>query len=569
MRSDRMQTAGRLTERIMDWLVTLFTEHSAIQAVVVLSLIATAGILLGKVRIGGISLGVTFVFFVGILAGHVGLSIDARMLYYAESFGLILFVYALGLQVGPGFFSSMRAGGATMLTVAMGVVFSGTLLAVAMGALCGVSLPDVSGILCGATTNTPALGAAQQTLVQLGFDASGAALSCALTYPLGVVGVILAIIFVRKCFVRPQDLPAPDAEYRKSVFIAGFRITNPALQGLSIREVAEGSHHRFVISRIWRDGRVSIPTSDKLMQLEDRLLVVTSPDEVQALTMLFGELQHKDWNKENIDWNAVDSQLVSQRILVTRPELNGRKLSSLRLRNHFGINISRVYRSGVQLLATPDLTLQLGDRLTVVGEQEAIRNVERILGNAVKSLNEPNLVAVFIGIILGLVLGSIPFSLPGVTMPVKLGLAGGPIIVGILIGTFGPRLHMITYTTQSANLMLRALGLSLYLACLGLDAGAQFFATVMRPEGALWLLLGFLVTFVPVVVVAVVALRAAKLDFGTVAGLLCGSMANPMALNYANDTIEGDKPSVAYATVYPVCMFLRVLIAQLLLLFLL
>lgn len=383
------------------------------------------------------------------------------------------------------------------------------------------------------------------------------------------MGVILAIIFVRKCFVRPQDLPAPDAEYKKNVFIAGFRITNPALQGLSIREIAEGSHHRFVISRIWRDGRVSIPTSDKLMQLDDLLLVVTSPDEVQALTMLFGELQHKDWNKENIDWNAVDSQLVSQRILVTRPELNGRKLSSLRLRNHFGINISRVYRSGVQLLATPDLTLQLGDRLTVVGEQEAIRNVERILGNAVKSLNEPNLVAVFIGIILGLVLGSIPFSLPGVAMPVKLGLAGGPIVVGILIGTFGPRLHMITYTTQSANLMLRALGLSLYLACLGLDAGAQFFATVMRPEGALWLLLGFLVTFVPVAVVAVVALRAAKLDFGTVAGLLCGSMANPMALNYANDTIEGDKPSVAYATVYPVCMFLRVLIAQLLLLFLL
>lgn len=549
----------------MDWLVALFTEHSAIQAVVVLSLIATAGILLGKVRIGGISLGVTFVFFVGILAGHVGLSIDARMLSYAESFGLILFVYALGLQVGPGFFSSMRAGGATMLTVAMGVVFSGTLLAVALGALCGVSLPDVSGILCGATTNTPALGAAQQTLVQLGIDASGAALSCALTYPLGVVGVILAIIFVRKCFVRPQDLPAPDAEYRKSVFIAGFRITNPALQGLSIREVAEGSHHRFVISRIWRDGRVSIPTSDKLMQLEDRLLVVTSPDEVQALTMLFGELQHKDWNKENIDWNAVDSQLVSQRILVTRPELNGRKLSSLRLRNHFGINISRVYRSGVQLLATPDLTLQLGDRLTVVGEQEAIRNVERILGNAVKSLNEPNLVAVFIGIILGLVLGSIPFSLPGVTMPVKLGLAGGPIIVGILIGTFGPRLHMITYTTQSANLMLRALGLSMYLACLGLDAGAHFFETVMRPEGMLWLGTGVLLTFVPVVLVAPLALRLFRLDYGSVAGLLCGSMANPMALDYANDTIEGDNPSVSYATVYPVCMFLRVIIIQIVL----
>jgi len=553
----------------MDWFSSLFTAHSAVQAVVVLSLIATTGILLGKVRIGGISLGVTFVFFTGILAGHLGLSIDPRMLDYAESFGLILFVYALGLQVGPGFFSSMRAGGGDMLLTASGVVLAGTLLAVALSCGMGIPLPDMAGILCGATTNTPALGAAQQTLVQLGIDDNGAALSCALTYPLGVVGVILALLVLRKWFVRPSDLPEPDAEYRKNVFIAGFRITNPGLEGRSVREVAEGSHHRFVISRVWRDGKVSIPTSDKTFRLGDLLLVVTSPDEVQALTLLFGEQQQKDWNRENIDWNAVDSQLVSQRILVTRPELNGRKLSSLRLRNHYGINISRVYRSGVQLLATPDLTLQLGDRLTVVGEQEAIRSVEKILGNAVKSLNEPNLVAVFIGIILGLVLGSIPFSLPGIAMPVKLGLAGGPILVGILIGTFGPRLHMITYTTQSANLMLRALGLALYLACLGLDAGAHFFDTVMRPEGALWIAAGLLITFLPVAAAGLFALRVMHLDFGSVSGLLCGSMANPMALNYADETIEGDKPSVAYATVYPVCMFLRVIIVQVLLLFLL
>lgn len=301
------------------------------------------------------------------------------------------------------------------------------------------------------------------------------------------------------------------------------------------------------------------------MQKDDVILVITTPGEADALRLIFGEQEQTDWNTENIDWNAVDSQLTSQRILVTRPEINGKKLSSLRLRNNYGINISRVYRSGVQLLATPDLRLQMGDRLTVVGEAAAIKHVEKILGNAVKNLEEPNLVAVFVGLILGLTLGSIPVSIPGISLPVKLGLAGGPIIVGILIGTFGPRLHMITYTTYSANLMLRALGLSMYLACLGLEAGTHFFETVMRPEGALWLLLGFLLTFVPVVLLGIFALRILRIDFGSVAGMLCGSMANPMALNYANDTIEGDNPSVSYATVYPLCMFLRVIIIQVML----
>ena len=287
---------------------------------------------------------------------------------------------------------------------------------------------------------------------------------------------------------------------------------------------------------------------------------------------MFGEQENTDWNKEDIDWNAIDSQLISQRIVVTRPELNGKKLGSLHLRNHYGINISRVYRSGVLLLATAELTLQLGDRLTVVGEAAAIQNVERVLGNAVKSLKEPNLVAVFVGIVLGLALGAIPIAIPGVSTPVKLGLAGGPIIVGILIGTFGPRMHMVTYTTRSANLMLRALGLSLYLACLGLDAGAHFFDTVFRPEGLLWIGLGAGLTIIPTVLVGFVAFKMMKIDhidFGSVSGMLCGSMANPMALNYVNDTIPGDNPSVAYATVYPLCMFLRVIIAQVLLMFLL
>lgn len=552
----------------MDWLYSLFVEHSALQAVIVLSLISAIGLGLGRVRVCGISLGVTFVFFTGILSGHFGLSIDPQMLNYAESFGLVLFVYALGLQVGPGFFSSFRQGGVQLNLLAIGVVLVGTLLAVLGSYACGISLPDMVGILCGATTNTPALGAAQQTLKQLGLETSTPALGCAVTYPLGVVGVILAILLMRKVMVRKEDLEVKEKENENKTYIAAFQVHNPAIFNMSIKEVgALKNYPKFVISRLWRDGNVSIPTSDKVIKEGDRLLVITSEKNAPALTVLFGEQEHTDWNKEDIDWNAIDSQLISQRIVVTRPELNGKKLGSLHLRNHYGINISRVYRSGVQLLATAELTLQLGDRLTVVGEAASIHNVEKVLGNAIKSLKEPNLVAVFVGIILGLALGAVPISIPGISAPVKLGLAGGPIIVGILIGTFGPRMHMVTYTTRSANLMLRALGLSLYLACLGLDAGAHFFETVFRPEGALWIAVGFALTVIPVLIVGVVAFKWAKVDFGSVTGMLCGSMANPMALNYANDTIPGDNPSVAYATVYPLCMFIRVIIAQVLLMF--
>ena len=553
----------------MEWLYSLFIEHSALQAVVVLSLISAIGLGLGKIHVCGISLGVTFVFFAGILAGHFGLSIDPQMLNYAESFGLIIFVYALGLQVGPGFFSSFRKGGVTLNMLAIAVVILGTFLAVVCSYTTGVSLPNMVGILCGATTNTPALGAAQQTLKQMGLESSTPALGCAVAYPLGVIGVILAVLLIRKLLVRREDLEVQEKDDANKTYIAAFQVHNPAIFNKSIKDIAHMSYPKFVISRLWRDGNVSIPTSEKIIKEGDRLLVVTSEKDALALTVLFGEQENTDWNKEDIDWNAIDSQLISQRIVVTRPELNGKKLGALRLRNHYGINISRVYRSGVQLLATPELTLQLGDRLTVVGEAAAIQNVEKVLGNAIKSLKEPNLVAVFVGIILGLALGAVPFSIPGISTPVRLGLAGGPIIVGILIGTFGPRLHMITYTTRSANLMLRALGLSLYLACLGLDAGAHFFDTVFRPEGLLWIGLGFGLTLVPTVLVGFFAFKIMKIDFGSVSGMLCGSMANPMALNYANDTIPGDNPSVAYATVYPLSMFLRVIIAQVLIMFLL
>lgn len=535
---------------------------------VVLSLISAIGLGLGKIRFWGISLGVTFVFFAGIVAGHLGLSIDPQMLNYAESFGLVLFVYALGLQVGPGFFSSFRKGGMQLNMLAIGVLLIGTVMTVLGSYGLGVPLPDMVGILCGATTNTPALGAAQQTLKQMGLETSAPALGCAVTYPLGVVGVILAILVIRKTLVRKKDLEPQEKEDMNKPYIVAFQVHNPAVFNKSIKEIgALNNYPKFVISRLWRDGNVSIPTSEKIIREGDRLLVVTSEQNVPMLTVLFGEQEHTDWNKADIDWNAIDSQLISQRIVVTRPELNGKKLGSLHLRNHFGINISRVYRSGVQLLATAELTLQLGDRLTVVGEAAAIQNVEKVLGNAVKSLKEPNLVAVFVGIVIGLALGAIPIAVPGVSAPVRLGLAGGPIIVGILIGTFGPRMHMVTYVTRSANLMLRALGLALYLACLGLDAGAHFFETVFCPEGALWVGIGFVLTIVPVLIMGIVSFKWFKVDFGATSGMLCGSMANPMALNYANDTIPGDNPSVAYATVYPLCMFLRVIIAQVLLMF--
>lgn len=549
----------------MEWLNSIFIEHSVIQAVVVLSLISSIGLALGRISIMGVSLGVTFVFFAGILAGHFGLSIDPYMLNYAESFGLIIFVYALGLQVGPGFFGSFRKGGMTLNLLAAAVIFVGTALTLIFHVVTGVSLPDMVGILCGAVTNTPALGAAQQTLKQMNIASTDPSLGCAVTYPLGVVGVILALIFIRKMFpLRSGQDMTSDGKSRQT-YIVGFQVCNPGIFGKTIKDVAHLAAHKFVISRVWREGKVTIPTSETRLQPNDRLLVITTEADVECLTMFFGEQESVDWNKEDIDWNAIDSQLISQRIVITRSEINGKKLGSLRLRNHYGINITRIYRAGVQLLPTSELVLQMGDKLTVVGEAAAITNVEKVLGNRVVSLKEPNLIAVFIGMVLGLAVGAIPFAIPGISYPVRLGIAGGPIIMGILMGAFGPRLHMITYTTRSANLMLRGLGLSMYLACLGLDAGAHFFETVFRPEGLLWIGLGFAITVVPVVLVGVCALKLMKIDFGSLAGMLCGGMANPMALNYVNATVEGDNPAVSYATVYPLSMFVRVILAQLIL----
>lgn len=541
-------------------------EHSSLQAIVIVSLICAIGMALGKVKIAGISLGVTFVFFIGIIAGHIGLSIDPAMLKYAENFGLVIFVYALGLQVGPGFFSSLAHGGVRLNVLGLSLALLTLITAIALTYVTPVSIPDMMGLFCGATTNTPALGAVQQTLSQLGIPSSTPALGCAVTYPLGVVGVIIAVIIMRKLFIKPNEISdAPIGSLPKPK-ITEFEVSNPGIYGKTIEEIARLSNCHFVISRLWHNGTVSIPTSSSRLEAGDRLLVVSTPDDVEALHIVFGEQDKTDWNANDIDWNTVDRQLVSQPFIVTRRQINGKTLGSLRLRNLYGVNISRVYRSGLALLATPDLRLQLGDKIIVVGEQKAIDKIEPMIGNTINVLNEPNLFAVFIGIVLGIALGSIPFHFPGIGVPISIGLAGGPIIMGILVGTFGPRLHMVTYTTTSANLMLRAIGLALYLACLGLESGAHFFETVFRSEGLLWILLGMLLTIVPVLILGLITVKVLKFDFGTTTGMLCGSMANPMALDYANSILPGDHQSIAYATVYPLSMFARVILVQIVIL---
>ena len=543
-----------------EWFNDTIIVHSAVQAVIIICLICAIGLSLGKIKFRGISLGVTFVFFIGILAGSLGLEIDPQMLSYAESFGLVLFVYTLGLQVGPGFISTFRIGGTQLNMLATGVVLIGTAMLLAIVGLFDYPLADMMGVLCGATTNTPALGAAQQTLKMINQPAAGAALSCAVTYPLGMVGVIIALILMKNWMLRHEK--AVDVKPQGEAFIASFFVHNPAVFGKSLADIAKFDESKFVITRLWRGEKAFLPSSTTVVEEGDRVLVITEAKYVDQLTVVFGKLDRTDWNAKDVDWNSLDARLVSENILVTRPNINGRRLGELQFRKRYGVNVSRVKRAGIQLVAKPDLMLRMGDRITVVGEKDRIKQVADELGNAVKVLNEPNMVTIFIGIVLGLLLGCIPFHLPSMSFPVRLGLAGGPIIMGILIGAYGPRLHMVAYTTTSANLMLRSLGLSMYLSCLGLDAGEQFLATVVQPQALAWIGWGMLITFVPVMIMGIISVVWFKKSVATTAGMLCGAMANPIALNYVSDTLPGDKANVAYASVYPLCMFLRVIIAQ-------
>ncbi len=553
----------------MNWLTEIFTQQTFTQAILIISLICAVGIGLGNIKVFGISLGVIFVFFTGIIAGHFGLVVNPDMLTIFQNFGLILFIYALGVQVGPGFFASFKEGGIKFNLLALLLLIAGTGLALLMSWCTDVSIGDMMGLLSGAVTNTPMLGAAQQTLLQMNpGDIEGAnnmAMACAVGYPIGLVGMILCVIFFRMTLGRKSKKRHDTSS--DNTFVAEYQVSNPAIYGKTIQEIRKNADCHFVISRVWKNEKVIIPTSETVIEKDEHLMIISGKNDVEKVKTLFGHKENVDWNKKDIDWNSIDSQLVSKIVLVTKPELNGVKLGDLKLRNSYGINITRVHRTGIDLLPSRKLRLQLGDKLTIVGESRAIENVSNILGNQAKELGNPNLFSIFIGIVLGVILGSIPFTFPGMSMPVRLGIAGGPIIIGLFMGAFGPRMHLSIYMSRSANLMLRQLGLTIYLAGLGLSAGAGFFDTVFSAEGLKWVGISFILAVVPVLLVGFAAAKFFKTDYADNIGMLCGGMANPFALDFADPKGEGEDPAVAYATVYPASIFLRVFSVQIILLF--
>ena len=552
----------------MEWLYNLFMSNSVAHVVFTLALVITLGVMLSRIKIAGISFGVTWILFVGIAAGHFGMTIEHETLHFIKEFGLILFVFSIGLQVGPGFFSSFKEGGVKMVGCAATVVLLGCLTTYIIHLVTGTPLPTMVGVMSGAVTNTPGLGAAQQAYA----DATGItdptiALGYAVAYPLGVVGIILSLIavrFITRVNFKEEDkaLEAMKSEH-SNVMRLSVEFTNGALENQSVAHIRDLINRSFVIARIMdHNGVIRIADGTSTLKVGDKIRVVCSPDDREAVIAFFG--QEIEMTKE--EWGVASDnqrQLVSRRIVITKREINGKKLSDLRLRTKYGINITRINRAGIDLIPYQGMELQMGDKITVVGDEKAIDQVANVLGNSMKKLNEPQLLTIFIGIALGVLLGSIP--LMEIPQPVKLGLAGGPLIIAILIGRYGPHFHLVTYTTMSANLMLREVGLALFLAAVGIGAGDGFIDAIVG-GGYRWILYGFIITVVPLLIVGLFARLKLKMNYYTLMGLMSGSVTDPPALGYANSTAGNDMPAVGYATVYPVVMFLRVLTAQLLIL---
>lgn len=537
-------------------------------SVLILSLVIAFGIMLAKIKVAGVSLGITWILFVGIVFGHFDMTLNEHLLHFMKEFGLILFVYSIGLQVGPGFFSAFKKGGLTLNLLAMLVVFLGVVITIILHFVTGTPITTMVGILSGAVTNTPGLGAAQQANSDLnGIDAPEIALGYAVAYPLGVVGIILSLIALK--YILRINTKTEEAEAERglghiqelTVRPISFEIRNEAIDGKKIKDIRPLMNRDFVISRVqYHDGQgTELANSDTVLHLNDKILVISTPKDIEAISVFFGK-------QIDMQWEQLDKKLISRRILITKPELNGKMLSQLKIRNNFGASITRVNRSGVDLVAAPQLQLQMGDRVTIVGSELAVSHAEKVLGNSMKRLDHPNLIPIFLGIALGCILGSTPFVFPGIPQPVKLGLAGGPLIVSILISRFGPQYKMITYTTMSANLMLREIGISLFLACVGLGAGKGFGETVIYDGGYVWVGYGVIITIVPLLIAGLVGRYVFKLNYYTLIGVLGGSTTNPPALAYSNDLTSCDAPAVGYATVYPLTMFLRVLTAQILIL---
>lgn len=555
----------------MSWLNELLWGEGIAHSVMLLAFVIAAGIQLGKIKIFGISLGITFVLFVGILLGQIGFKMNHEVLHFMKEFGLILFVYSVGMQVGPGFFSSFKKGGITLNMLACGIVLLGVATTIILHFVTGVPMATMVGILSGAVTNTPGLGAAQQAYNDVfGTTDNTIALGYAVAYPLGVVGIILSLIVIRYVFrvsfeKENEALNAIEGKNTNEAKPISLMVKNPAIFNKSVGEVSALIENRdFVISRISHvNNEVEIPSSTTVLYENDKIFVITTERDAEALRTFIGE----EIDMDRKEWIRKDSQFINRRILITKSELNGKRLGTLKLRNLYGVNITRVNRSGVDLVANPNLTLQVGDRVNVVGTESAIESVEKVLGNSMKRLNEPNLLFIFVGIFLGIFLGSIPFVFPGIPQPVKLGLAGGPLIVSILISRFGYKYKLVTYTTMSANLMLREIGITLFLACVGIGAGDGFIDTIVNNGGLSWIGYGFAITTIPLLIIGTIGRYFFKLNYFTLMGLIAGSTTDPPALAYANMTAGNDAPAVGYATVYPLTMFLRVLTAQLLILF--
>lgn len=555
----------------MNWLQDLLTNPNSIAHIVALyAFVIAAGVLLGKIKFFGISLGVTFVLFVGILAGHFGFTGNPAILSFVQDFGLILFVFCIGLQVGPSFFSSFKRGGITLNLLAVGIVFLNIAVALILYfALQGrVDIPMMVGILCGAVTNTPGLGAANEALQQLHYQGPEIAMGYACAYPLGVMGIILSMIIIR--YICRVDVKQDSDEIQKEEeanphmkpYTISLKVQNEALSGKTLSQVQNFLARDFVCTRIIQDGHMITPNANTVLRLGDRMFLVCAEDDSEAIMAFIGPKIEQDWDATN----QQDKPMVSRRILVTQPNINGKTLGELHFSSMYGVNVTRVNRSGMDLFAARQLRLQVGDRVMVVGPQDAIERVANLLGNQLRRLDHPNIVTIFVGILCGILFGSLPIAIPGMPTPVKLGLAGGPLIISILIGCFGHKVKLVTYTTMSANLMLREVGLVLFLASVGIKAGENFVQMVVEGDGVLYVGLGFLITFIPLVITGIVARWHHRVNYFTLMGLIAGSNTDPPALAYANQIAGNDAPAVGYSTVYPLTMFLRILTAQLLVL---
>lgn len=553
----------------MNWFVELISQGSVPQTILLLAFISIVGLYLGRIKVFGIQLGGSFVFFTAIAAGHfasrLGVDVNRAMMDFAKNFGLVVFVYTLGLQCGPGFFSSLRKGGLKLTLSAVSSILLASAMAVGAAYAFNMPIPETVGLLSGAVTNTPSLIAAQQAVLDLDPTALDTANSVgaayAVAYPFSILSVILCVVIMKSLF--PRSVAASSGkEGDRYTAVTEVLVSNAEIFGRQVRDIVSSNEFHFVISRLWRNGAVEIPVSDTVINGGDRLLLICDKEDIHKLGILFGHEQEKDWNRPDIDWNIIDRNLVSRHLRVTKDEVVGESLNKLKLRNKYGVNITRINRAGITLVPNADTVLQFGDRLTVVGDEGRIKAMGKFVGNEETRLDEPRLIPLLAGIFFGVLLGSVPFFIPGMSTPVKLGIAGGPIIMGILMGAFGPRLHITTYTTRAANLMLRQMGITFFFASLGFSVGENFVETVFCIQGLKWAGISVLLAAVPLLIMGIVNEKLLHLDFAGNVGTLCGAATNPNALAYANSILDNDNPAAAYATVYPLTIFLRVFIAQ-------